>query len=161
MALAWPFRKLPEKFRESFLDLAVLSGTTQIDDSVQTETTPFIILTIVAPSLYDLVDVDVMIDLAKATTGYGAVESSITIQLAIARAVDGTNYRREAYNEAALSGTLAALRMQKLSVGRILAGETVRIMAVTSSDVTSDIDLPYQVYYRGMQAPTVTPVVAT
>lgn len=155
-----PFRTLPEKYRESFLDLAVVSGTTDIDDSAQTETTPWPILTIAAPARYDLHDVDVIIDLAKAMTGFAAVESSATIQLAVARAVDGTNYRREAYVEAALSGTNAANRCQKIPVGRIIAGESVKIYAVMSADATSDMELPYQVYYRGMQAPTITEVAA-
>lgn len=158
--VSWTFDNLNQVLKREFLDLQVLSGTTDIDDSVQTETTPYSILTIAAPSGVDLHDVDVMIDLAKATTGFAAVESSATIQICAARKVDGTNYRREAYVEAALSGTNAANRMQKIPVGRIIAGETVAIYIVLSADATSDMELPYQVYYRGMAAPTVTPVAA-
>lgn len=158
--VAWPYQTLPQDLKEEFLDLKVLSGTTDIDDSVQTETTPWAILTIAAPAGYDLHDVDVIIDLAKATTGFAAVESSATIQLCAARKVDGTNYRREAYVEAALSGTNAANRCQKIPVGRILAGESVQIYAVLSADATSDMELPYQVYYRGLAAPTITEVAA-
>lgn len=157
---AWRFNTVPQQLKEEFLDLQVITGETDIDDSAQTETTAWTILTIATPSTHDVHDVDVFIDLAKATTGYAAVESTATIQLAVARSVDGTNYRREPYNEAALSGTNAALRMQKLSVGRIAAGESVRIMAVMSADATSDMELPYRIYYRGLAAPTVTPVVA-
>lgn len=156
----WDFHDLPEKFKAAFLDISVLSGTTDIDDSAQTESTPFVLLTIAAPAAYDLHDVDVMLDLAKATTGLAAVETSVTMQFAVARAVDGTNYRREAYNEAALSGTNAANRMQKLSVGRIAAGETVKIYAVASGDVTADMEIPYRLYYRGLAAPTITEVAA-
>lgn len=156
----WDYHDLPQKIRADFLDLAVVTGTTDIDDSAQTESTPFVLLTIAAPASYDLHDVDVMFDLAKATTGFAAVESTVTIQLAVARAVDGTNYRREAYNEAALSGTNAASRMQKLGVGRIAAGETVKIYAVASGDVTADMEIPYRLYYRGMAAPTITEVAA-
>jgi hypothetical protein len=137
----------------------VLTGTTDIDDSAQTETTPWTILTVAAPARGGLHDVEVWIDLAKATTGYAAVESSATIQLAAARQVDGTNWRREAYVEAALSGTNAANRMQKIPVGSIPAGQSVRIMAVMSADATSDMELPYQVIYRG-ELPTVTAVAA-
>lgn len=158
--VSWTHQTQPQSLKAEFLDLAVLSGTTDIDDSVQTETTPYSILTIAAPASYDLHDVDVMIDLAKATTGFAAVESSATIQICAARKVDGTNYRREAYVEAALSGTNAANRMQKIPVGRIIAGETVAIYIVLSADATSDMELPYQVYYRGLAAPTVTPVAA-
>lgn len=156
----YPFATQPQDLRNTFLDMQVVTGETDIDDSVQTETTPWVILTIAAPATHDLHDVEVLIDLAKATTGYAAVESTATIQFAAARQVDGTNWRREAYTEAALTGTLAALRMQRIQVGRIIAGQTVRIYAVMSADATADMELPYQVYYRGGAAPTITPVAA-
>ena len=137
----------------------LVRGQTAIDDSVQTETTAWNILTITALPGTPLADVEVLIDLAKATTGFAAVESSATIQLAVARKVDGTNWRREAYNEAALSGTNAANRCQKLRIGNIAAEESVAIFAVMSADATSDILLPYEVLYKGGAAPTITPVV--
>jgi hypothetical protein len=135
-------------------------GETDIDDSAQTETTPWAILTITPASGAPLSDVEVIIDLAKATTGYAAVESTATIQLAIARKVDGTNWRREAYNEAALSGTLAAGRSQRLNVGSVGVDEEVAIYAVMSADATDDMELPYIINYKGMTAPTVTEVAA-
>lgn len=156
---AWQQQSLPQRQVAAYTDYNVLTGTTGIDDSVQTETTPWAILTIAADTYTELNDVEVQVDLAKASTGYAAVESTATIQLAVARKVDGTNYRREAYVEAALSGTLAAGRMQKIPVGRIAAGETIQIHAVMSADATSDMVLPYKVIYRGLVAPTVTPVV--
>lgn len=137
-----------------------ITGITDIDDSVQTETTPYSILTIAPAAGAPMADVEVIIDLAKATTGFAAVESSITIQLAIARKVDGTNWRREAYVEAALSGTLAAGRAMRLNVGSIGVTEQVQIFAVFSSDVTADMELPYIINYKGLAAPTVTPVAA-
>jgi hypothetical protein len=158
--VAWQFKDFPDEITHDFLALKVLTGTTDIDDSAQTETTAWPILTIAAPAGEDLHDVDVIIDLAKATTGYAAVESTATIQLAVARQVDGTNWRREAYVEAALSGTNAAARCQKLSVGRIPAGKSARIYAVMSADATSDMELPYTIYYRGLVAPTITEVAA-
>lgn len=157
---AWQHKDLPQKQVEDFSEFAVLTGTTDIDDSAQTETTPWSILTIAADAYNACDDVEVQIDLAKATTGFAAVESSATIQLCVARKVDGTNYRREAYVEAALSGTNAAARMQKIPVGKVAAGETVAIYAVLSADATSDMELPYKVIYRGLVAPTVTPVAA-
>lgn len=157
---AWLNRDLPQNLVEDFSEFKVLTGTTDIDDSAQTETTPWPILTIAADAYGSLDDVEVHIDLAKATTGYAAVESTATIQLAVARAVDGTNWRREAYVEAALSGTNAAGRMQKLTVGKIAAGEAVRIYAVMSADATGDMELPYAVIYKGLSAPTITPVAA-
>jgi hypothetical protein len=66
------------------LEPKVLTGTTDIDDSVQTETTPWVILTITPATGAPLIDVEIVIDLAKATTGYAAVESTATIQLELA-----------------------------------------------------------------------------
>ena len=157
---AWTQEDLPQQLVKDFTKFNVLTGSTDIDDSVQTESTPYAILTIAADAYNGVEDVEVQIDLAKATTGFAAVESSATIQIAVARKVDGTNYRREAYVEAALSGTNAAARMQKIPVGKVAAGETVAIYIVLSADATSDMQLPYKVIYRGNVAPTVTPVVA-
>ena len=57
------------------LNPQVITGTTDIDDSAQTETSWFPILTIAPASGAPLADVVVAIDLAKATTGFAAVES--------------------------------------------------------------------------------------
>ena len=129
--------------------------TATITDASQTETSAFRILTITPDAVAPLVDVEVWLDLAKATTGFAAVESSITAQFAVARKLDGTNWRREAYNEAALSGTNAANRMQKLTVGAVTAEELAAVFAVFSSDVTADIVIPGLVIYKGLLAPTV------
>lgn len=137
-----------------------LTGTTDIDDTAQTETTPYQILLIEPAPGAPLRDVEVIIDLHKAVTGFGAVETAITIQLCVARKVDGTNWRREAYVEAALSGTNAANRSQKLVVGNVGVTEDVAIFAVFSADVTSDMELPYIINYCGLAAPTVTAVAA-
>jgi hypothetical protein len=137
-----------------------ITGETDIDDSVQTESTAWAILTIAPAAGAPMADVEVIIDLAKATTGFAAVESSATIQFAIERKVDGTNWRREAYNEAALSGTNAAGRSQRINVGSIGVTEQARIVALMSADATSDMELPYIINYKGLAAPTVTPVVA-
>jgi hypothetical protein len=136
----------------------VLTGTTDIDDSVQTETTAWPILTITPAAGAPLIDVEIVIDLAKATTGYAAVESTATIQFA--RKVDGTNWRREAYNAAALSGTNAANRCQRLVAGSVGVTEELRVYAVMSADATSDMELPYVIHYKGTTAPTVTEVAA-
>jgi hypothetical protein len=158
--VAWTQRDLPQELVNDFTSFKVISGTTDIDDSAQTESTPYAILTIAADAYNSMEDVEVQIDLAKATTGYAAVESTATIQIGVARKVDGTNYRREAYVEAALSGTNAANRMQKVPVGKVAAGESVQIFIVMSADATSDMELPYKIIYRGLVAPTVTEVAA-
>lgn len=137
-----------------------LSGTTDIDDSAQTETSAFAILTVTPEADCPLQDCIIDLDLAKATTGFAAVETSITAIFYAAHKVDGTNWRRRAGNEAALSGTLAAARMQRINVGFVPVGEEVRIEVVFSSDVTSDMEIPYQVHFKALQAPTITAVAA-
>lgn len=138
----------------------VLTGTTDIDDSVQTETTPYSILQIVPATGAALADVEVIFDLAKATTGFAAVETAVTVQFAVARKIDGTNWRREAYQEAALSGTNAAGRAAKIAVGTVGVTQEARIYAVFSADVTADMEIPYVVHYKSSSAPTITPVAA-
>lgn len=137
-----------------------ITGTTDIDDSAQTETSWFPILTIAPASGAPLADVVVSIDLAKATTGYAAIESSATIQLRVARKIDGTNWRGRAAQEAALSGTLAAGRSQEIVVGDVGVNEQVRIEAIMSADATGDMELPYAITYKGTAAPSVTPIAA-
>lgn len=137
-----------------------LTGVTDIDDSVQTESTAFPILTIAPAADAPLRECEVWLDLAKATTGFAAVETSVTVQLAVARKVDGTNWRREAYVEAALSGTNAANRMAKLNLGTVTVDAQARVYAVFSADVTGDMEIPYVVAYRSPTDPTVTPIVA-
>jgi len=137
-------------------DWRYLTGETDIDDSAQTETTPYSIMTIAPQVGSPLLDCVVWIDLAKATTGYAAVESSATITFQVARKVDGTNYRRATITEAALSGTLAATRMMIIPVGYVAYEYPVQIFITMSADATTDIELPYVVGYRGFQAPTLT-----
>ena len=137
-----------------------ITGTTDIDDSVQTASTAFNILTIAPAAGAPLADVEIVLDLAKATSGFAAVESSVTVQFALARKVDGTNWRREAYQEAALSGTNAAARCQRLQAGSVGVTEQLAVFALFSGDVTADMEIPYAINYKGLAAPTVTPVAA-
>lgn len=144
----------------TLLTPVVVTGTTDIDDSVQTETTAFPILTIAPAAGAPLVACEVWLDLAKATTGFAAVESTVTVTFAVSRKVDGTNWRRQVINEAALSGTLAASRMQKIDLGPVAITEQARIEVTFSADVTADMEIPYAVVYRGLAAPTITDVAA-
>lgn len=137
-----------------------ITGTTDIDDSAQTETTSYAILTIAPMAQCPLLDVEVWFDLAKATTGYATVESTATIVFAVARKVDGTNWRREAIQEAALSGTLAASRMAKVIVGAVSVDAQARIQITLSADATADMEIPYVLAYKGLAAPTLTEVAA-
>ena len=140
----------------------IVRGVTDIDDSAQTETTPFVVLTVAAPANAPLREVAVIFDMDVATTGWGTLETTASIQFAVARLVDGTNWRIEVFvPPTALTGTLAAAdRAINVPVGDIPAGAAVRIYCMTSADVTADTELPYQVLYKGPSAPTITEVAA-
>lgn len=138
-----------------------ITGETGIDDSVQTETTAWPILTIAPATGAPLMNVRVIFDLNKATTGFGAVETSATIGFQIGRKVDGTNWRAGPVS-ATTSGTVAAVAPGKsfeIDCGDVGVTQQLRIYAVMSADATADMVLPYVVQYRGTTAPTVTPVV--
>ena len=136
------------------------SGTTDIDDSVQDESTGwFVVLTIAPADGGPIRDCKVWLDMAKASTGYAAVESSATISFRVARKVDGTNWRG-GLATTAVSGTNYAGRLQEIDVGNVNPTESARIEALMSADATSDMEIPYVGYYEGPIAPTVTAVAA-
>jgi len=144
------------------LEAKRISGETDIDDSEQTESTAYVILTLTAPA-EGAMDVSVWFDLAKATTGYAAVESTATIKFQLARKVDGTNYRIATDNpkgSVAISGTNAAGGAVAVDVGDLSASEVVQIWIDMSADATSDIELPYDVTYKSRGTITVTEVAA-
>lgn len=141
-------------------NLPTFSGTTDIDDSVQDESSAwFVVLTIAPAAGAPIRDCKVYLDMAKATTGYAAVESTATIQFRIARKVDGTNWRGGTPTTA-VSGTNYAGRLQEIDIGNVDPDEGARIEALMSADATADMEIPYVGYYEGPVAPTVTAVAA-
>ena len=144
------------------LEPTVLTGTTDIDDSVQTETTTWNILTIAPATDAPLRNVRVVFDMNKSTTGFGAVESTATINFRIGRKIDGTNWRfSQDVLATAMTGTVASAgRSVEIDVGAVSVTEQVRIYAIMSADATSDMELPYMVIYEGREAPTITAVAA-
>lgn len=141
-------------------NLPSFSGTTDIDDSAQAENTGwFVVLTITPVAGGPIRDCRVFLDMAKATTGFGAVETSATIQFRVARKVDATNWRGGTPTTA-VSGTNYAARLQEIEIGNIGVTEEARIEAIMSADATSDMEIPYVGYYEGPIAPTVTAVAA-
>ncbi len=148
---------------------AVATGTADIDDSVQDESAGWVALLTIEPAAgAPLAEVVVCLDLDKATTGFGAVETSATIQFRIARKIDGTLWRGAQTGSpadqlsAAISGSNAAAgdAMVELRVGSVGVTEDVRIELKMSADATADMEIPYAVMYRGIAAPTITPVAA-
>lgn len=112
-----------------------------------------------------LEDAEIVFDLDKAVTGFAAQHAAQTIQFAVARKVDGTNWRIEAGGEAggestALSGTLSALRAIRLKLGHVGITEDVRVYVKLSAENAVDVELPYALSYKALAAPTVTPVAA-
>ncbi len=102
-----------------------------------------------------------MLDLAKATTGFAAVEGAATIQFRVARKVDGTNWRGDTASETtAISGTNAAGHSIELRVGDVTVTQGARIEAKMSADATADMEIPDMVIYRGEDAPVITRVAA-
>jgi len=140
------------------------TGETVIDEGDYDWTNAYPALLTIAPAAgAALTDVVVHLDLAKAATGYAAVYAAQTLSVYVERKIDGTNWRREAIVEAALSGTLAAARDMKVNIGDIGITQQARITAVLSAekDGTSESTIPYAVYYKGLAAPTITPLTAT
>lgn len=145
---------------EQAIEPAILSGTTDIDDSAATETTAFMLLAVTPAGGSKLRNVKVVLDLDKATTGFGAVESTATLNFHVGRKVDGTNWKLSQVTlPTALTGTLAATnRMVEVDLGPV--AEEVRVYGVMSADATDDMEIPYQVIYEGDREPTVTAVAA-
>ena len=161
MTVSWPVSMdvAPSKLL-AYLRPKVIQGTTDIDDSVQTESTAWQVIEIAPQANCPLVNVTILLDLAKATTGIAAVETSVTFQYALARKIDGTNWRREAYVEAALSGTNSTNRAQRLNAGVVSVESGLRVYLLASGDVTSDMEIPFEIQYMGELEPTVTLVAA-
>lgn len=141
-------------------NLPKFSGTADIDDSIQDESAGWVVLLTIAPAAGGPIrDCRVFLDMAKATTGYGAVESSATISFRVARKVDGTNWRGGTPTTA-VSGTNYAGRLQEIEVGNVDPDEDARIEFLMSADATADMEIPFVGYYEGPIAPTVTAVAA-
>lgn len=137
------------------------TGEADIDVSAADYTSYQALLTIAPAAGAPLESVEILFDLAKAVTGFGAIAgyAAITLTLALQRKIDGTNWRLE--NQAILAGitgTNAAATGSKLSVGNVGATEQVRVVVKVTAE-SSDVEIPYVVYYKG-PAPTITAVAA-
>lgn len=114
------------------------------------------IITIAPDSNHALFNVRVVVDLAKASTGFAAGYTSGTIQFTVSRKTDGTNWRPAAnLATTALSGTNAAGLGIDLLVGEVGPTEQVRIEIKLSAE-GADIVFPYVCYYRAGAKATFT-----
>ena len=142
------------------------NGETDIDVSEADYTAYVLLLTIANGSAKNFIeDCYVHFDLNQATTGFGAVCTTETIALAVARKIDGTNYRIGGNTNGddetpTMTGSVAAInRGMGLHVGPIGPDEDCQIWVRLSAETGGDCALPYIVYYRG-PAPTITEVEA-
>ena len=143
---------------------AAETGETVIDEGDYDWTADYPALLTIAPAAgAPLTDVTVHLDMDKAATGFATVYAAETISLYVERKIDGTNWRREAIVEAALAGNSADYRDMKIVIGDIGVDEQARVTAALSAEVSgvAETDLPYAVYYKGLAAPTITPLTAT
>lgn len=138
----------------------VETGEADIDISAADYTNWQVLLTIEPGGTAPIDDVEILLDLAKATTGFAAQHAAQTIQFALERKVDGTNWRRVQQSEtAAISGTNAAGVAAQLRAENVGPAEDLRVVVKLSAENAVDVELPYCVYYRG-EAATFTPVAA-
>ena len=141
-------------------------GETDIDLDQADYTAYVLLLTIVNPSAKHFIeDCVVHFDLNHTTTGWGTQATTQTLALAVARKIDGTNYRIGANTNGdeetpAITGSIAAVnRALGLRVGPIGPDEECQIWVRLSAETGGDCALPYVVYYRGPK-PTITEVAA-
>jgi hypothetical protein len=142
------------------------NGETDIDVTAADYTAYQTLLTIANPSAKNFIeDCWVFLDLNQDTYGFGVVNTTETIALAVARKVDGTNYRiccnsYSGEETAAITGSVAAVdRGIGLHLGPIGPDEDAIVKVVLSAETGGDCAIPYIVYYRGPR-PTITEVEA-
>lgn len=144
-----------------------LTGVTDVDVSAADYTAYVLLLTIANPSSRNFIDdCYVCFDLDTAGTGFGAAGAAETIQLAVARKIDGTNYRIGCNTgggddeSPTMSCTIAsAQRGMGMRVGPIGPNEDAQIWVRLNPETAGDFALPYFVYSRG-PAPVITEVAA-
>ena len=135
-------------------------GTADIDVSAAVYTGWVTLLTIRATEGQILEELEVELDLAKATTGFAAVNTSETIQATLATAPDGTNFRSHINDAtAALTGTNAAGGGLKLRA-RHVDDVGVAVQVKLSAETGGDCEIPYVLTYRGRPDAVITPVAA-
>lgn len=143
--------------------LRVDTGTAYIDTSAATYTNWTNLVTIAPENGFAMQDVRVVVDLDKATSGFADATGwdTETLQLSIARKVDGTNWRT-CHNLITPSSAIAADDADglylELVVGEVGPTEDVRVEVKVSAEAAADVQLPYAVIYRAGAAATVTPV---
>lgn len=161
--LAFPGEAADSELRLFDRQLArVSTGTAYIDTSAAVYTGWVTLITVAPDDAHALEDVKVVVDLDLETTGFAEASGydTETLQLAIARKVDGTNWRT-VHNLITPGTAIAADDSDnlclELSAGLVGPGEGLRIMVKLSAEAAADVALPYVVYYRSGASAVVTP----
>ena len=145
--------------QKDFTKVQRFRGTADIDISAAVYTGWVTLLTIVASAGEVLKDLEVVLDLAKATTGFAATHTSETIQATVGTYPDGTNLRAMSnLATAAQAGTASASTGLRLAV-EYVDDVGIAVMVKLSAEA-ADCEIPYAVTYRGRPSATITPVAA-
>lgn len=136
------------------------TGSTDIDISAAVYTGWITLLTITPASGHAIKNLNLEVDLAKATTGFAAGHTSETLQFAWARKIDGTNLRTEINTATtALSGTNAAAGAHLMRADFVDDGVPLVLMVKLSAEA-ADATFPYRCTYESGAAATFTEVTA-
>lgn len=139
------------------------ASTSWIDTSAADYTGWTALVTITPPPTVGMADVRIVIDLDEATDGFADSSGwdTETLQLSVARKVDGTNYRT-CHNLITPSTAIAADDADGLSIeldaGTIGPNELLQLRVKVSAEAAGDVELPYVVYYRSPERATFTDV---
>lgn len=129
--------------------MRTLTGNANITIASDTYTNWVQLVTLTPTSGEACQHVKFVLDLDKATTGFATANTSQTIQLAVGRKVDGTNWRTSAnLASAAISGTNAAKTCCELEAYDVGPTEAVRVFVKLSATSGGNVVIPYVCYYE-------------
>lgn len=136
------------------------TGEVDIDIDQADYTSLQTLLTITPAAGAPLQDVVVVLDCAKAATGFVAGHAAQTIQFVVERKVDGSNWRGDTATTAVAANAMGDETAKLLNIGPVGVTEEVRIGVVLSAENAVDVEFPYVAYYRAVADPTFTEVAA-
>jgi hypothetical protein len=159
LASAWAGAEDVRSFDRSMLRVATGEIVVDESDGDFTAWNGALICAVTTGTNSSATDLVVTFDLAKATTGWAALATSETIQFAVDRRVDGTNWRTDAQAvTTAISGTNSAGRSVTLTVGAVTPTESVRIALKLSAETGSDLTVPFMATYRAPERLAFVPI---
>ena len=142
------------------------TGTTDIDVSASDYTSFVALLTMEPVANTAARDVQIQLDLDKASTGINAVfAGKAELQFALQRKVDGTNWRTDIATITTLVGggstgaDTPATGMIKLDAKHVTPTEDLRVVVLCDDEANGgDAEVPYQVLYTAPEVATFTDV---